>query len=323
MTVAVNVDRGCASVVIPVKDDERLYPCIESVLAAGARDVIVVENGSQPEFAAELARRLPAGVRLLRIEEAGVYNARNAGIDEAAGTVVFFTDADCLVDPGWLDAGLCAIAEGADIVQGYSGAISRERTARWLQARYAAHLRKLRRGDPTETDTRNMAVRRAVFERLRFNGAYRRVGDTEFGLLAEAAGFRVAYEPGMRVQHEHDDDLRVFAAKQVCHGWGAQRLMQQHPEVEWHGGHLKLVARVSHRVSSASWLRPLAGWFMWMAVTVANGIQRAPRWLPDPVAISLLTLVDKAAALGGHLSYRPGEPEPSPSGVLGWRLPRD
>ena len=318
-----NVNRDCASVVIPVKDDERLYPCIESVLAAGAKDVIVVENGSKPEFVAQVASLLPQGVRLVRIEDAGVYNARNAGLDAASGTVVFFTDADCLVEPGWLDAGLRAIAEGADIVQGYSGAVSQERTARWLQARYEAHLRRLRRGDPTETDTRNLAVRREVFERLRFNPDFRRVGDTEFGLLAEAAGFRVAYEPDMRVLHEHDDDLRVFAAKQLCHGWGAQRLMQDHPEVEWHGGHLKLVARVSDRLSQMRWLRPLAAVFRWLAINGAFALQRSPAWVPDRVAVAVLTLVDKSAALSGHLAYRPGEPEPSPSGVLGWRLPRD
>jgi glycosyltransferase involved in cell wall biosynthesis len=311
------------SVIIPVKDDELVFACVESVEAAGAAEIIVVDNGSGAEFSQELAGRLSGRVTLLRVEEPGVYAARNAGVEAARGGVVFFTDADCVVDAGWIGAGIRAIDEGADIVQGYSGATPGGRVSRWLQSRYEAHLRKLRPGDGTETDTRNMAVRREVFETLRFNERYRRVGDTEFGLLAEAGGFRVAYAPAMRVAHTHDEDLRVFAAKQICHGWGAQRLMQEHPEIEWHGGHLKLVARVSDRLSRMRWLRPSARLFAWKAITAAALLQRSPRWLPDRVAILSLTSIDKLAALSGHISYRPGEPEPSPSGLLGRQLPRD
>ncbi len=321
MTAAPGVS---VSVVIPVKDDGRVFTCVDSVMAnPGVDEVIVVDNGSAPDFAREVAERLSERCVVLRAEEPGVYRARNTGVDASSGEAVFFTDADCVVEEGWVAAGLAELAAGADIALGYSGVIGNERTDRWMQSRYEAHLRKLRPGDGTETDTRNMAVKRGVFERVRFNEAYRRVGDTEFGLLAEAAGFRVAYAPEMRVGHDHDDDLRVFAAKQICHGWGAQRLMQEHPEVEWHGGHLKLVARVSDRLSRMRWLRPSAKVFGWMAVVAAGGLQRAPRWVPDRVAILVLTGIDKLAALSGHISYRPGDAEPSPSGLLGRRLPRD
>ena len=311
------------SAIIPVKDDPLIFDCVASVLAAGVDQVVVVDNGSAPEFAAELSIRLPKGPVLLRVVEPGVYRARNTAIDAATGDVILFTDADCTVDGAWAREAISAINAGADIVQGYSGAAKGGSVSRWLQSRYEAHLRKLRPGDGTETDTRNMAVRREVFERLRFNDAYRRVGDTEFGLLAEAAGFRVAYAPAMRVIHAHDEDLRVFAAKQICHGWGAQRLMRDHPEIQWHGGHLKLVARVSDRLSRVRWLRPLAHVFAWLALTLAGLLQRAPAVLPDRAAILVLTAVDKLAALSGHISYRPGDPEPSPSGLLGRRLPRD
>ncbi len=311
------------SVIVPVKDDPLVFECVSSVIAAGATEVIVVDNGSKPEFSEQLRARLPESVTLLRVDEPGVYRARNAGIEAATGEVILFTDADCVVEPNWVSAALEALAAGADIVQGFSGAAPDGRAARWLQSRYEAHLHRLQPGDATETDTRNMAVRRPVFDALRFNPDYRRVGDTEFGLLAERAGFRVAYAPAMRVLHAHDGDLRVFAAKQICHGWGAQRLMQEHPEIEWHGGHLKLVARVSDRLSRMRRLRPLAGLFRWLAVTGASLLQRSPNWLPDRAAILALTAIDKLAALSGHISYRPGTPEPSPSEILNRQLPRD
>jgi glycosyltransferase involved in cell wall biosynthesis len=318
---------GTVAVVIPVKDDPRVVACVESVLAAAPEgvsvEILVVDNGSIAEFSASLATSVPPGVRLLHDPLPGVYRARNLGIAAASSEVVFFTDADCVVRPGWIAAGLAMLESGSDIVQGQSGSAGTDPASRLLQRRYDAHLNRLSPGDGTETDTRNMAVRRQVFEAVRFNEIYRRVSDTEFGLVAEARGFRVGYSPAMRVDHDHDPDLQVFVAKQVCHGWGAQRLMREHPEVRWHGGHLKLVARFSDRIAPLPGSRALA----WLCERSALGgawlLQRCAGRLPEAAGFAWLTALDKLAALAGHLSYRPGAPEPSPSGILGRRLPRD
>ena len=224
--------------------------------------------------------------------------------------------------PGWVKAGLDGL-KAADIVQGYSGSVGDGKVQRLVQRRYEAHLRKLPAGRPTECDTRNLAMRRTVFETLRFEERYRRVGDTEFGLRAEAAGFRVAYQPSMRVEHEHEPDLALFAAKQVCHGWGAQRLMQQHPEVEWHGGHLKTVSRMSKRLEPRTGTGLIARACVRGSILNARLLQRAASSLPGVVGFWWLTGIDKLAALGGHLSYRPDAAEPSPSEILGRTLPRD
>lgn len=315
------------SVVIPVKDDPRVVACVESVLAAAPPEVsveiLVVDNGSSDAFSARVGTLLPPGVRLLHDPLPGVYRARNLGIAAAGGDAVFFTDADCIVRPGWIAAGLAMLESGADIVQGQSGSAGTDPAARLLQRRYDAHLKRLSPGDGTETDTRNLAVRRQVFETVRFNEDYRRVSDTELGLVAEARGFRVGYAPEMRVDHDHDPDLLVFVAKQVCHGWGAQRLMREHPEVRWHGGHLKLVARVSDRIAPL----PGSGALAWLCERSALGgawlLQRCAGRLPGAAGFTWLTALDKLAALAGHFSYRPGASEPSPSGILGRRLPRD
>lgn len=318
---------GSVSVVIPVKDDPRVIACVESVLAAAPAgvsvEILVVDNGSSDAFSARLGTLLPPGVKLLHDPLPGVYRARNLGVAATSAETVFFTDADCVVRPGWIAAGLAMLESGADIVQGQSGSSGTDPASRLLQRRYAAHLDRLSPGDGTETDTRNLAVRRQVFETIRFNEDYRRVSDTEFGLVAEARGFRVAYAPAMRVDHDHDPDLQVFVAKQVCHGWGAQRLMREHPEVRWHGGHLKLVARLSDRIAPLPGSRALA----WLCERLALGgawlLQRCAGRLPESAGFAWLTALDKLAALAGHFSYRPGAPEPSPSGILGRRLARD
>lgn len=315
------------SVIIPVLDDRRLAEAVDSVLACAGEaerpELIVVDNGSSTEFAGWLEGMLKDRARLVTVPEPGVYSARNAGIEAAGGEFVFFTDADCVVRQGWIAAGLAAFGEGADIVQGYSGSVGTSRLQRLIQRRYEAHLRKLRPGEPTECDTRNLAVRRSVFETIRFDVRFRRVGDTQFGLQAEEAGFRVAYAPAMRVDHAHEEDLRLFAAKQVCHGWGAQRLMQEDPGVAWHGGHLKTVARVSHWMAPRRGTGLLAKAFARAAIVNAGLLQRSVERVPGDIAFWWLTGIDKLAALGGHLSYRPDAPEPSPSGLLGRKLTRD
>jgi glycosyltransferase involved in cell wall biosynthesis len=314
------------SVIIPVRSDPRVFAAVDSVLAcgseAGSLQVIIIDNASTPGFSAELTERLGATCTLLHEDEPGVYAARNRGVDAATGAVILFTDADCLVRAGWITQALKAL-EGDDIVQGYSGSIGDSRVQLLIQRRYEAHLRNLAPGRPTECDTRNLGMRREVFETLRFEERYRRVGDTEFGLRAEAAGFTVAYEPAMYVDHEHEADLPLFAAKQVCHGWGAQRLMQEHPEVEWHGGHLKTVAKVSRRLEPRRATGVLAKLCSRGAILNARLLQKGAPRLPIVVGFWWLTAIDKVAALGGHLSYRRGASEPSPSELLGRTLLRD
>lgn len=316
------------SVIVPVKDDPRIAACLASLRAdrpPGLEvEVIVIDNGSAPGFSAWLEGAARGdGVTLLRVPEPGVYAARNRGVEAARGDAVFFTDADCVVRPGWFAAGLTMLERGFDLAQGFSGALPGGRTAQLIQARYAARFRRLRAGSPTETDTRNLAVRRAVFDRLRFNEAYRRVGDTEFGLRAEAAGFRVGYAPAMRVEHAHDEDLRVFAAKQFCHGWGAQRLMTETPGLPWRGAQLRRWERHGGRIRRLPGRRALSRGLARGALLAAGALDRAGERLPWPAAYAAAAAIDKAALLAGHLAFEPGDPEPSPSGVLGRRLARD
>lgn len=315
------------TVVLPVKDDRRIAGCLASIRRAApanvAVEVVVIDNGSAPGFSDWLEREVRGYDWLLRVPEPGVYAARNRGAAAATGSAIFFTDADCEVLPGWFEAGLELLAEGYDLVQGFSGSRSGERSARLLQARYEKRFRRLRRGEPTEVDTRNLAVRREVFGRLQFEERYRRVGDTEFGLRAEQLGFRVGYAPAMRVVHDHDEDLRVFAAKQFCHGWGAQRLLCAAPGLAWHGGHLRLVHRLTGVLARVPGGLPAARLLWAAAFAGAAGLQRWGGSMPYRAALAGLTAVDKLALLAGHIAYAPGMPEPSPSGLLGRQLPRD
>jgi glycosyltransferase involved in cell wall biosynthesis len=68
-------------------------------------EVLVCDDGSTPPLAEAFKAKSPSfSLRFLRASNAGPATARNRGIQEARGSLVAFTDDDCLPDAGWLEA---------------------------------------------------------------------------------------------------------------------------------------------------------------------------------------------------------------------------
>jgi glucosyl-dolichyl phosphate glucuronosyltransferase len=83
-----------------------LTSMVEMVKPAGIDwEICIVDNGSTDhtaEVVESFAGRLP--IRRVREDLAGLSNARNRGVAEAAGRYLCWTDDDVLVDPQWLAA---------------------------------------------------------------------------------------------------------------------------------------------------------------------------------------------------------------------------
>jgi glycosyltransferase involved in cell wall biosynthesis len=110
------------SVIIPTRDSaSTLLETLRSLSNQkfdGDYEVIVVDDGSTDD-PGEIAEQFAPLVRLIRTHQCrGPGAARNAGVREARGPVLAFTDADCLPTPNWLAEGLIALKCGADLVQG-------------------------------------------------------------------------------------------------------------------------------------------------------------------------------------------------------------
>lgn len=92
------------SCILPVFNGERfLAQALGSIVDQGgaALDIIVIDDGST-DRSAEVASGFP-GVRVHRQANAGVAEARNAGLELARGQFIAFLDADDLWLPGKLD----------------------------------------------------------------------------------------------------------------------------------------------------------------------------------------------------------------------------
>jgi glycosyltransferase involved in cell wall biosynthesis len=102
--------RPLLSVVIPTWNRARLVcEAIQTALdqRPGSVEVIVVDDGSTDNTAAELARRFSSSIRLhRRPQRGGIGAARNLGASLARGELLAFLDSDDVWLPGKLDAEL-------------------------------------------------------------------------------------------------------------------------------------------------------------------------------------------------------------------------
>lgn len=134
------------SVIVPVYNHpEYLAKCLaalaEQTISLDQFEVVVVDNGSDEPPGALVAEY--GFARFIEEPRPGSFAARNTGIQVARGSLLAFTDADCLPDPQWLEAAIAAI-EGTDPIDVVAGRID-------LIARDPAH--------PTATELFDIAVR--------------------------------------------------------------------------------------------------------------------------------------------------------------------
>lgn len=117
------------SVIIPVYNvEDYIAKCLDSVvepgrqrLAAGREpgyEVIIVNDGTQDrsaEIAESYVRDCPGFVQMISIENSGQGQARNVGIDAAAGEFLYFIDSDDYLIPGGMEEILSLTEQDFDI----------------------------------------------------------------------------------------------------------------------------------------------------------------------------------------------------------------
>jgi GT2 family glycosyltransferase len=261
-------------------------------------EVLVVDNGSQPEYRA-LLERLAAEhgptLRYLREDRRGLSHARNCGIAAARADLIVFADDDARVTPAWLSTYVEAFARDPGVgVLGSSVELVHEvEPPAWVEDWLLPYLGAFDKGpEPcalTVLDCPrggNMAFRRAVFDAVGgFSPAFgRRPGslvsleEVEICARAAAAGFRLGYVPGAPLLH-------LVEAFRYEGDWFRRRLYWQGRSLALfdavHGGRLRLLARLPGQLRRAALRRGLRRRVPWGyaagALRLLAGLDRAPR----------------------------------------------
>ena len=102
------IDKPYVSVIIPAfNEEDHVGQCLETLLQIDYPkdrfEVIVVDNGSKDQTM-KIVKRFP--VKLFCKPGVRVGAVRNYGVAQATGSILAFVDADCLVTPKWLSAGV-------------------------------------------------------------------------------------------------------------------------------------------------------------------------------------------------------------------------
>ncbi|MEM1248295.1 MAG: glycosyltransferase [Acidobacteriota bacterium] len=199
------------SVVVPYYDSEKyIEHCLASLHeqrgVEGGFELLFVDNGSS-DGSPEIVARYD-GVTHLSESKEGAYAARNAGIAQARGRVIAFTDADCRVDSDWLANAQRALQdESVGIAIGHcrypqNGTPGLKVLGRYENAK-ASYVAQ--RGNPRQQFAygNNMVVRADVFEAIGPFREWKRAADSELvhRMAAEAAQWRLIFCKQMRITH--------------------------------------------------------------------------------------------------------------------------
>lgn len=219
------------SIIIPVYNDPNFPACLESLAHLTGNlqhEVIVVEN-SQTDWVKPLVERY--GFKYLYEPITGSYQARNTGIRASTGDVLVFTDSDCEVMPNWLERIDQQLSQ-TDVagVMGFSAGAPATRVAALEQIMYEANIGAFTATERLKrVDTRNLAIKRAVTQRIGiFAETLKYGGDMEFGARAHAAGFRIIYDAEMIVVHHNIKQFKGLLLKRVRQNYGNMMITQLH-----------------------------------------------------------------------------------------------
>lgn len=198
------------SVIVPVCDGEKtIADCLESLgkldYPSSALEIAVVDNRSR-DRTPEIVSRYP--VRLLREDDVqSSYAARNRGVAQTSGEILAFTDADCVVERGWVRALVAALS--AERAGGVAGAIhalhARSAVERYQADRCIRAERAFAHPVLPFAQTANAAYPREVFNRVGgFNPSIIYGGDLDFSWrMQRETGLTLVYEACALVWHQH------------------------------------------------------------------------------------------------------------------------
>jgi glycosyltransferase involved in cell wall biosynthesis len=201
------------SIIIPVRNGAAtIARCLEAALASRYErfEVIVVDDGSD-DRSAEIIKTFPCTLVELP-GPSGVSRARNIGAVHSHGDILFFTDADCLMNEDALAIAVATLtAAGRDVVVGgtYTVKPADDRFFSAFQSVFVNFAESRGRDNPDYIPAHAMVLYADTFEK---SGGFSEdfmpiLEDVDFSHRLRRTGHRLIMEPGIQVRHVFDYSL--------------------------------------------------------------------------------------------------------------------
>ena len=210
------------SVIVPVFDDAAALAMLLRALArqdyaAERFECVIVDNGSPEPLRVQQA--LPFAVRVVREPSPGSYAARNRGISQARGSILAFTDADCVPRSDWLSSAVANLqqARGPAVVAGQITVTRHGARAdsawQWHSAINDLNQRRFV-NEYHFAATANLIANRIVFDQVGvFDATLFSGGDWEWGRRAWSAGVAILFAEDVVVEHPARANWESLVAK--------------------------------------------------------------------------------------------------------------
>jgi cellulose synthase/poly-beta-1,6-N-acetylglucosamine synthase-like glycosyltransferase len=214
------IETRSVSIIIPTLNGAaRIGNCLDALVpqTSGRNVEILVVNDGSTDNIAEVVERYP-GVRLISQANAGPAAARNRGVLEARGTLVLFTDDDCVPMPDWLDAMREPFSDPEVVgAKGVYRTRQKSLLARFVQIEYEDRYRLMKDLHSIDfVDTYSAAFRRDRFlETSGYDTSFTTAcaEDIELSYRMSARGWKMKFVPTAIIYHTHPDTLSRYLKK--------------------------------------------------------------------------------------------------------------
>jgi GT2 family glycosyltransferase len=257
------------SVVLPAYySDATIGEFLDGLRAQTFRDFEAIVINSSPEERTEqvVSERMPEATFEQASQRLLPHAARNRGVELARGSLIVFSDPDCVPDRDWLARLVAASDRGRAVVVGAMDVTGHDRYVDTVHlCKYARWLPGGPEGPRAIAPTANALFTRNAWDSI---GALRSESfssDTLQSWLAAERGFEVWFEPGAVVAHHHGGNLRSFYRERRIRGEDFARLRVAHENRSRSWGIGRLVglplipllelARVGSAAARAGWGR--------------------------------------------------------------------
>jgi glycosyltransferase involved in cell wall biosynthesis len=225
------IDKRKVSVILLTRDSAAtVQRSIESIFQQTHQpDEVVVVDGNSKDNTRDIVKKYP--VKLITEPGLGFGYARNIGVKNATGDIVFFLDSDCYAEPNWIENALPHFDSNPEIV-GVTGQTNLWNTESGV-ARFLACV-----GDRVNMPSRkrfikiaptmNLALKRnAIDEVDGFDETLIRGEDTALSYKVSKI-HKILYEPKMIIWFRGSPTLRVASRKCIRHFTGVGQLFAKY-----------------------------------------------------------------------------------------------
>jgi glycosyltransferase involved in cell wall biosynthesis len=225
------------SIIIPTFNGaSRIGNCLDALVkqtTEQSTEILVVNDGSTDNTADIVGRY--SSVRLINQANGGPASARNRGAKEATGTIILFTDDDCVPTPGWLHS-MIGPFDNPEII-GVKGAYRTLQTgvmARFVQTEYEDRYRMMADLPFIDfIDTYSAGFRLDHFLQMKGYDTSFPVAcaeDIELSYRMSEHGWRMKFVPTAIVYHRHPDTFWRYMKKKYKFAFWRMLALRKNPK---------------------------------------------------------------------------------------------